>query len=127
MEYRGHGNMKDVTCRLFPDCVLFRLSMHYSLDSLKRFIKFAKKILDLNHLKNTIVDLRFMPESIPVMDRYELGVMIAEKFPFKYKLAVLAKREFITKFAETVAVNRGAEMLVSHDLKEIRKWFKSKE
>ena len=119
--------MKQISCKLFSDCAIFKLNMHYSLDSFSDFVKFAKKTLDSHDLKNAIVDLRFVPEKIPTMDRFELGVMMAEKFPLKYRIAVLANLSNITKFAENVAVNRGAGMLVSHDMKEIRRWLKAKE
>lgn len=116
--------MKKIFYKNFKDCILFKFNMAYDRLHFKSSIQFVKNKLDEKNLCNAIIDIRSVPGDIPVMDRFELGVEIAKAMPYKYKLAVLAEKNRITKLVENVAVNRGADMLVSHDMKTIREWFR---
>jgi hypothetical protein len=49
------------------------------------------------------------------MDRFSVGVSIAELFGRRYRIAILYPRELINKFAEDAAVNRGANLLVASE------------
>lgn len=116
--------MKGISSRVLKDCILFKIKVEYDRELFNSFIQMLKNTLDINHLTNAIVDLRSIKGDIPFMDRYVLAKSIAAILPSKYKLAVLYDRTKITKFAENVAVNRGAYFFVSHDMKEIKDWFK---
>jgi hypothetical protein len=51
-------------------------------------------------------------------DRYVAGLEIARTMPGWPRVAVLARPENINKFGENVAVNWGADLLVTHDRDE---------
>jgi hypothetical protein len=59
-------------------------------------------------------------------DRYELGVKIAAIFKHLFKIAIIFPKEHTTKFAENVAVNRGAKVLVTSSETEAKDWFYGK-
>jgi len=60
------------------------------------------------------------------VDRFDVGVAVAELFRGRIKLAVLFPRHLITKLAETVAVNRGASVLVVSDEEDALRWLVGK-
>lgn len=55
--------------------------------------------------------------------RYRTGELMAEIFGARFKLAFLGRAEGITRFAETVAVNRGARVCVFADEKDAVAWL----
>jgi len=61
------------------------------------------------------------------MARYSAGETIATIFGPPYKVVVVIKAEIINKFAENVAINRGANFLVVDDLAVGLEWLLSKQ
>ena len=55
--------------------------------------------------------------------RYVLGELVAELFRSKYRIAFIYRPELINKFAETVANNRGAQVLVTGSEVEALEWL----
>jgi len=55
--------------------------------------------------------------------RFMAGEAIAEILPYPFKTAVLCKPEMINKFAETTAVNRGAQLLICGDEGQALGWL----
>jgi hypothetical protein len=55
--------------------------------------------------------------------RYLMGELIAEIFRSKYKIAVVYFPELINKFAENVATNRGAHVLVTGSEAQALEWL----
>jgi len=59
----------------------------------------------------------------PTMDRFFLGEEIAKVLGPKIKLAVVWPKKDINKFAENVAVNRGARVIAASEISEAEKWL----
>lgn len=59
--------------------------------------------------------------------RYLVGKQLAEVLPPDFRIAVLYPEAHITKLAENAAVNRGAQLLVTHDREEALRWLRSKD
>lgn len=57
------------------------------------------------------------------IDRFLVGRAIADQLPAPLRIAVLCVPEWITRFAEDTAVNRGAQMFVSGDKAEALQWL----
>lgn len=76
--------------------------------------KIYKVLFNGLNLKNT---------NPPTMDRFIVGENIALILAPMIKLAAVWPEEHITKFAETVAVNRGTEFLIVGDLETAIEWL----
>jgi len=116
--------MKGISYRIIKDCMIFKCTADYEKELYQSFILFIKKTLLEKHRNKLIVDLRYVKGDIPDFDRFELGVSLAKNMGSKYSMGILSLKEKINKFAENVAVNRGANVFVSYDLNEILQWFK---
>jgi hypothetical protein len=60
---------------------------------------------------------------VSVMDRFILGEKVAELLSYKIKAAVVWPENDITKFAETVASNRGGKLIVVGNEDDALKWL----
>jgi hypothetical protein len=69
-----------------------------------------------------LIDLRPLIGTIPTVERYELGVYIAQNIP-RFKVAAISKPETQSKIGENVAVNRGARILSTDNEAEARAWL----
>ncbi len=74
-------------------------------------------------LSRILINARQVNRPMVGLDRFWMGEYIAELFGPRYRIAVLYVKEFINKFAENVAVNRGADLLVTHDDAEALEWL----
>ena len=63
-------------------------------------------------LNKILVDCRDVAAPESEVDRFKLGVAIADLFGQRFKIAILYPPELINKFTEDTAVNRGADVLV---------------
>ena len=123
MSERGVA-MKKILFKVMKDCVIFKfIQEKYDKADLNDFISFIGKKLEEEKITNAVVDFRQVKYRMPVMDVFELSARVARLWGNKYKVAALTNREF-SRFGETVAKNRGAEVFISPDFKEIRNWFR---
>jgi hypothetical protein len=72
----------------------------------------------------SILDLK--GTDISVRTRFFLGVDIANALRYKIRIAAVATEKDITKFAATVARNRGADICVFGDIETAKKWLLNK-
>lgn len=70
-----------------------------------------------------LVDLTNVTGEYTKLGRFQVGQKIAELFKPPCRIAALERLERINKFTEDVAVNRGAFVLVTHDLKSALDWL----
>src|SRR5262245_32992771 len=73
----------------------------------------SRILLDASH---------FLPPKIE-FHRFLAGQALAAQLPRPLKIAVLYKEEWINKFAENVAVNRGAHVFVCTEKAEALRWL----
>jgi proteasome assembly chaperone (PAC2) family protein len=78
-----------------------------------------------NGKSKVLVNLILVNSDLGVLDRYSLGVIIAAELPSR-SIAVVAEKSMITKVAENTAVNRGADLFVTHDENEALTWLLSR-
>jgi hypothetical protein len=77
---------------------------------------------------HNLILLNCFKVSAPIyeFDRFLAGKDVAEILGHRFKLAVLYPKNLINKFAENVAVNRGARFFVSFDEDEALEWLHQK-
>ena len=93
--------------------------MNLLLEDLKiNAVKFNKNYILIDAFKLTLPNTEFV--------RFSTGEKIASIFSYPYKIATFSQSELINKFAETVAVNRGANFKVFHSESEAKEWLLSK-
>lgn len=68
--------------------------------------------------KRVLVDTQDVQGRLRDFDRWYAGLEFALTMPGSPRVAVLALAKNINKFGENVAVNRGADLLVTHDRDE---------
>lgn len=91
------------------------------------FMSYGKTLMD--HCKKEEVfkvlvnALGVTGTNLSVMERFVIGESVAALFPPTVKLAVAWPEEFMTRFAETVAVNRGSFLAVFTNVEEAEQWL----
>jgi len=70
-----------------------------------------------------LLDIRELSSPKNEMDRFMAGEAIARLFPSPFKVVALRSKDLMDKFAENVAVNRGANAMVLSDIDEAVRWL----
>jgi len=83
----------------------------------------TKHEADAKHLNQILLDLRRLRMPTSDFIRFLGGKYLAHLFRPPFRLAALARREDITRFAETVALNRGASFRVFSDEQQAVDWL----
>jgi len=83
-----------------------------NLASVRETLAAIRARADAAGLRRILIDGREVDDDERFVDRYEAGLAFAATFPTPYRVAVLRRREHITKLGENTAVNRGADFLV---------------
>src|SRR5262245_4911989 len=73
---------------------------------------------------SVLVDIRQVTGEIPQLDRYRLGIYVAERPGRPRRLAVVARREIINWMFENVATNRGLPTCVTADQRYAENWLR---
>ncbi len=105
----------------------FTLSGEYDKNNFKTYHQKVADACEREKIYNVLINaLNVSGTDLPTMDRYFLGESIALLLGPQIKLAVVWPEHHINKFAETVAVNRGAQILVVGDYETAREWLLKK-
>jgi hypothetical protein len=108
-----------------PEERFLRVAMRGSFPS-KTYRELLRAVLDqAEHfaLARILLDCRGLSAPSSEMDRFNVGVAIADVFGGRYRIAILYPRELINKFTEDAAVNRGASVRVVSDEKQALQWL----
>jgi hypothetical protein len=92
--------------------VRFDVRGPWNLGDIFALIGRVREEADAAGLDAALVDLLDVPGPIPQMERFFAGKRVAEVLKHRIRLAVVARAEYIDKFGENTAVNRGARMAV---------------
>lgn len=84
------------------------------------------KMTELSY-NRVFADCRGLDAPKTEMDRFNLGVAIAEMVANRYRIAVVSKPEQINRFMENAAVNRGARLVVMSDENDAIAWLVEQE
>jgi hypothetical protein len=95
----------------------------WRLDNMKRVVDLVNRQCHELGYERVLLDLTPVAGEPAYLDRFRIGVYIAEVMPGRPRFAVLARHQSINKFGEDTAVNRGAVMLVTHDRIEAITWL----
>jgi hypothetical protein len=106
--------------------VRFDVAGSWSLSEIFRLIDLVRKETDAAAVDRALVDLREVPGPIAEMDRFFAGQRVAAVLKNHIRLAVVARAEYINKFGENVAVNRGAQMAVMSSEEHAMTWLEGK-
>ena len=112
-----------ITCQNKADYLEITISGNWTLPEMKSAIDEVK--FEADKCKQYLLLLK-MQEIIPPfteMTRYYTGEYMAKVLPSPFKIAVIAKKESVNYFAETVAVNRGANMKVFFNEELAKEWL----
>ncbi|MCI0555626.1 MAG: hypothetical protein L0287_32170, partial [Anaerolineae bacterium] len=99
------------------------MSEPYSLELFMSTIREIDEQCRKENLNKVLVDLRKMEGDPSILDRYQIGVEIANVWGPRYRVAGVAKAEMINKMIENTAVNRGARLLATSDIELAMEWL----
>jgi hypothetical protein len=103
--------------------VRFDVSGAWNLTDIFALIDRVRQEADAAGLAAVLVDLSAVPGPIPQMERFFAGERVAAVLRHRIRLAVVARAEYIDKFGENTAVNRGARMAVMLSEEHARAWL----
>lgn len=106
------------------DLLYFEVIGNYSQQEGERIIKELHNRCVKGKISKILVDITKKDGNIPVLDRFFFGTLIAKLFSYKIKMAVIGKKDQVTRFSEVVASNRGARLGIFREKKEAIKWLK---
>jgi hypothetical protein len=106
--------------------VLFcEVSGPYSLAAFLRLADQVRAERQARGAERVLVDIRGVAGEIPHLDRYRLGIYVAERPRHAERLAVVARREVINWMFENVATNRGLPTCVTADPRYAENWLRA--
>lgn len=108
------------------DYVLMTPEGPYDIKKYQNALREVEIFCRQNGLKKILADVTKNKGNIPVVDRFQLGVEMANILGIKIKLAILAPPFMIDKLGENTAVNRGGRVFVTSSREEALAWLKEK-
>ena len=107
--------------------LVLKLSGEYDF---QEYMSLSKVILDKCNeelVYNVLVDsLELDYSKMTVVNRFYLGEKFAEVLRSKVNIVIVLSDIYITRFSETVAVNRGLKTKIFSDIESAKEWFKDK-
>ncbi|MGA7195333.1 MAG: hypothetical protein WBW94_17075 [Anaerolineales bacterium] len=103
--------------------LLMKPSQAYNLEYYKEAIREARNLCEQFGLTKIVADVRERNENFPVIDRFDLGVEMAQILGNKIQLAIVAHSDVIDKLGENAAVNRGGRVFATDSLEKALKWL----
>jgi hypothetical protein len=94
----------------------------YDLANFRAGIREALAFCREQGLSKILADIRTLGGNIPVLDRFELGVEMAEVLG-AFQVAILAPAAMIDRMGENAAVNRGGKVFVTESLERALEWL----
>ena len=107
-----------------PDHLLVRVEGEWQMQRLLKMLDEVSVVCRQLGYLSVLIDCREVRGHLSEADRYLSGTRMAEKFGKIRLAALLSKDAAMTKFAERVAVARGAAVLVTKDPDEAQRWLR---
>jgi hypothetical protein len=92
--------------------VRFDVAGKWSLPDVFGLIERVREEADTAGLERALIDMSEVTGPIPNMERFFAGERVAAVVKGRIRLAVVAREEYINRFGENVAINRGARISV---------------
>jgi hypothetical protein len=108
------------------DYLQITFSGPFSIDAAKRSVDDMVAACRKEHCAKVLFDCRPMTGDLTVLDRFEVGQYGEGTIPQTVKIAMLGRNEQILpdRFFETVARNRGVNLLLFTEVDDALKWLK---
>jgi len=104
--------------------IVMTVSGEYDFDDFKTYLKIIYAKCEQEKIFKMLLNaLDVEGIDIPTLERYFLGVEVAEQLTYKIKLAVVWHSEYINYLGETVAVNRGGNVGVFGKADQAMAWL----
>lgn len=105
--------------------LLMTVTGPYSLSDFKEVIALLQVECDRRSKNLALVDITRveMEGTMPGLDRFIIGELLADLLAPRIKLAAVAQPQIVNRMAENVAVNRGMRMLVFFTREEAIHWL----
>ncbi|HUG34712.1 MAG TPA: hypothetical protein VMJ90_08075 [Anaerolineales bacterium] len=103
--------------------LLVEVSEPYTLDLFLSTIHEEANRCNQDGLRKVLIDFSQVNGDPGIMDRYTLGIEIAQSWKHTIQGAGVARRESINLVMEKVAVNRGANVKAFRQRKDALKWL----
>ncbi len=111
-----------ISSEVFDEYLKITIAGDNLFNDVKDILIIIKNLADENKRKKILIDALHTP-NISGMQRFYMGEMGIDILGRNYKVAVIINREFIDKFMETVAVNRGGQLVVVGSEPEALDWL----
>jgi hypothetical protein len=95
----------------------------YELNSFIGLMKEVAGACRQQNVRKVLVNIRAMPGKIKFAERFQVGAEGAEIFRGVAKVGIVDRKEEINWFAETVSVNRGADVRIFADIEDAMEWL----
>jgi hypothetical protein len=113
-----------ISSEVFDEYIKITLASDNTFAELKEILIAIRYLAEESNRKKILIDALNTP-NVELMQRFQIGEMGVEFLGRQNKVAVIFNREFIDKFMETVAVNRGGQIRVVGSEPEALDWLLS--
>ncbi len=110
---------------ILPDYLEIQLTGEYSFSQYSSLIDLVLGECKISNRTRILVDMMTLSGGPTDQDKFLLGERAAKVMNYPIKTLVLNEKSKNTGFAENVAVNRGARLLVTDDCKAGLEWLLS--
>ena len=105
--------------------VRFEVGGQWRLPDVFALIDRVRDEADAAGFDRAFVDMSRISGPIPEMERFFAGERVAAILKNRIRVAVVAREEYINKFGENVAVNRGARLAVLSSEDHAMAWLEA--
>jgi hypothetical protein len=107
---------------VFEEYLKINLSGENPFDEINEIILTIQRLLEENHREKLLVDVVYLGNPSE-MEKFHIGELGADAFGSKIKAALISRPEYINKFMENVAVNRGGRVYVAGSEQAALRWL----
>jgi len=106
------------------DHLYMTVSGEYDLQDFKSYVRIIRDTCEQEQIFKTIMNtLDIKGIDVPTIERYFMGVEVAEQLSFRIKLAIVWHKEYTNYIGEIVAINRGGNVGVFANDEAAMKWL----
>jgi len=114
----------DYAIEIKDDYVCMTVSGKYNFQDFKSYTSIVHEKCEQEKIFKVLFDATNVAGiNVPALEKYFLGVEVAQVLQYKIKLAVVWHKDFINRFFENVAVNRGGNVCVSDSTQKSLDWL----
>src|SRR5262249_312713 len=113
-----------VTLSVSDGIVVADITQNVSAGEYRRLLIKMKKVAAEHNITRLLANAKAVDLSLQTTtEKHDIGLAAADVLGSKYRCACIIQKEFINKHSENVAINRGADVLVTSTLEEALAWL----